>query len=329
MAKKMQGRFQIPEDPSNGPSGWMILILFLIPEFITKGIAVYLLYRRLKNAATRKRLQMFRRYASAIGEQPTTVSLRELSARMDMPTANLASDIQAMIDEGYISGNAYIDHSHMTLHLDPATATTAGEVPVFGVFIDEADRKRTVQQARAAQRAKESAAQPKKEPEEAKMSLRKNQKTTPSAADSDNFEARLREIRELNLSIQDPDVSRRIDRIGELTASIFRVVNEKPEHADEVRKFMNYYLPTTLKLLKSYSLLEKQSYQGGNIRASREKIEEVLDTLVRAFEQLLDRLFRTEAMDVETDITVLETMMASDGLVEPQGGLHVESGAGG
>ena len=137
-----------------------------------------------------------------------------------------------------------------------------------------------------------------------------------TGTESENFEAKLKEIRQLNDEIENGPVSERIDRIGELTASIFRVVREKPERAEEVRKFMNYYLPTTLKLLKSYSLMEKQSYQGENIQASRKKIEEVLDTLVHAFEEQQDRLFRTEALDVETDISVLETMMSSDGLVQ-------------
>ena len=144
--------------------------------------------------------------------------------------------------------------------------------------------------------------------------------------ENEDFENKLREIRHLNDEIQDKAVSDRIDRIGELTASIFRVVREKPEHAEEVRKFMNYYLPTTLKLLKSYSLMEKQSYQGENIQASRKKIEDVLETLVHAFEQQQDKLFQSDALDVETDISVLETMMASDGLLEQQGGLRMGGG---
>ena len=86
---------------------------------------------------------------------------------------------------------------------------------------------------------------------------------------------------------------------------------------------MNYYLPTTLKLLKSYSLMEKQSYQGETIQQSRKKIEDVLATLVHAFEQQQDKLFQSDALDVETDISVLETMMASDGLTEQSRGLHL------
>ena len=109
-------------------------------------------------------------------------------------------------------------------------------------------------------------------------------------------------------------MSQRIDRIGTLTAGIFRVVIEKPEREQDVRKFMNYYLPTTIKLLRSYDLLEDQTYQGENIVESRRKIEEVLDTLIVAYERQLDRLFRNDALDIATDIDVLETMMAGDGL---------------
>ena len=324
MSKKRQGNFQIPDDPPKGPSGLAIFILFIIPEILTKGIAGWLLYKRIRNETLRHRLQLFRRYAHAIGDA-TTVSLRELSARMDTPTSNVASDLQAMIDAGYIRGNAYIDYSHMALHMDPATTgtTVRADEPIISVFIDPGERARTVAAPRVAQPKK---AAPAVDLNKQETPQRKEVKPTPSSTDSESFEAKLRQIRELNEAIQDPDVSERIDRIGELTASIFRVVREKPEHAEEVRKFMNYYLPTTLKLLNSYSLMEKQSYQGENIQASRKKIENVLDTLVKAFEQQQDRLFRTEALNVEADISVLETMMASDGLVEPQGGLHVSGG---
>jgi len=240
-------------------------------------------------------------------------------------------DLQAMIDEGFMGNDAYIDHSHMVLYLNPNMVETRfverGGDQVVNVYITPEDRASTVAAAKATQ-ARSAAAEVRKPPVEAPAKPRRATEPARSTSDPDNFEAKLREIRALNDAIKDPAVSERIDRIGELTASIFRVVQEKPEHAEEVRKFMNYYLPTTLKLLKSYSLMEQQSYQGENIQASRKRIEDVLDTLVRGFEQQQDRLFRTEAIDVETDISVLETMMASDGLVEPQGGLRAGGGRG-
>ncbi len=322
MSKRRYGNnIRIPDDPPSGPGFVGIIILFAIPELITKVIGGYLLYKRIRNETTRRRYQIYRRYASAIADR-ATVSIRGLAAEMGRSTGDVLSDLQAMIDEGMIGGNAYIDRSHMTLYMDASerdTVETEFVNPVVNVFVNADNRAQTVAEAKASQArkdAEEKAAEPKRaRPEPVKNDL-----------DSENLEEKLREIRQLNDEIEDRAVSDRIDRIGELTASIFRVVREKPEHAEEVRKFMNYYLPTTLKLLKSYSLMEKQSYQGENIQASRKKIESVLDTLIHAFEQQQDRLFKTEALDVETDISVLETMMASDGLLDNQGELRAGGG---
>lgn len=131
----------------------------------------------------------------------------------------------------------------------------------------------------------------------------------------------IRQIRHLNDEIDDAAVSERIDRMEQVTASILRTLKERPERAEDARRFMNYYLPATLKLLESYRLMEKQSYQGENIQASRRQIEAVLEKLVSAAEQQQDKLFGSEALDVEAEISVLETMMASDGLIEPRQGM--------
>ncbi len=321
MSKRRYGNnIRVPEDPPGKPSLLAIGILLIVAPPVSTLIGIYLGFKRLRAEWTRKQYQMFRRYANAIGDRDT-ISIRGLAAEMGRSTGDVVSELQTMIDEGMIPGNAYIDRSHMTLYLDSAvrgTVETEFVTPVVNVFVNPDDRAQTVAEARtkAAERAGEAPAAPKHAAPEPRK----------TGTENEDFEAKLREIRQLNDDIQDKAVSDRIDRIGELTASIFRVVREKPEHAEEVRKFMNYYLPTTLKLLKSYSLMEKQSYQGENIQASRKKIESVLDTLTHAFEQQQDRLFKTEALDVETDISVLETMMASDGLLEKQGELRVGGG---
>jgi len=332
MSKKRYGNITIPNDPPESPSFVAIIILFAIPELITKAVGGYLLYKRIKNESTRRRYQMYRRYASAIVSQGREeISIRDLAATLGVSTSAAVSDIQAMIDGGMIPGSAYIDRSHMRLYMEGAPAQAGQRVetqfvdPVINVFVSPEDRQRTVQAAKATQ-AKRAQAEPARQEEAAQPKREGVDLRKKTGTENEDFEAKLREIRQINEEIQDKAVSDRIDRIGELTASIFRVVREKPEHAEEVRRFMNYYLPTTLKLLRSYSLMEKQSYQGENIVASRKKIENVLDTLVHAFEQQQDRLFRTEALDVETDISVLETMMASDGLLEQNGGLRAGGG---
>lgn len=135
----------------------------------------------------------------------------------------------------------------------------------------------------------------------------------PQPEPADAHAAVLMKIRALNDAIDDAAVSERIERIEALTASIFDTVRQRPERADDARRFVNYYLPTTLRLLETYRLMEGQSYQGQTIRESRGKIEDALDQLVSAIEQQQDRLFRSEALDVEAEIQVLETMMRSDG----------------
>ena len=128
-------------------------------------------------------------------------------------------------------------------------------------------------------------------------------------------DAILHKIRHLNDEIDDEAVSERIDRIERVTASILHTLEEHPERTEDARRFINYYLPTTMKLLESYNLMEDQSYQGKNIQTARRRIEDVLDKLVMAAEAQQDKLFRAEAMDVDAEIDALETIMASDGLI--------------
>ena len=312
----------VPEDPPQKPS--LIPIIVLIGVWpIGTLIALYLAYKRGRNALTRRKYQLYRRYANAIGARGM-VSIRELATKTGMAATDVINDLQAMIDQGFIGGEAYIDRAQMMLYMDTNVVQTEFVNPTINIHVNtesKTESRPVVEVDNRAQQTNVNTAKP-AQPEAPKPAPRK------TGTENADFEAKLREIRQLNDEIADDAVSQRIDRIGELTASIFRVVREKPEHAEEVRKFMNYYLPTTLKLLKSYALMEKQSYQGENIQASRKKIEEVLDTLIHAFEQQQDRLFRTEALDVETDISVLETMLRSDGLTEESGGLKLRAGGG-
>lgn len=126
-------------------------------------------------------------------------------------------------------------------------------------------------------------------------------------------------IRWLNEEIEDESISERIEQIERSTDGILQTIQQYPEQAAEAKRFMEYYLPATLKLLESYRVMEKQQYQGENIRVSRQRIEEVMDEIVIAAQRQLDRLFKSKALDVEAEIRVLETMMTSDGLIGNRG----------
>ena len=97
---------------------------------------------------------------------------------------------------------------------------------------------------------------------------------------------------------------------------IFDRVEQNPESVSDIRKLMEYYLPTTIKLLEAYEELDSQPVQGENIISSKQEIEKTLDTLNTAFEKLLDHLFQDTAWDLSSDISVLQTMLAQEGLTD-------------
>jgi len=141
----------------------------------------------------------------------------------------------------------------------------------------------------------------------------KPQKKTAEEEVRENH-AILREIREVNDRIPDPDMSAKIDRIEEITGKILEYQRKNPGKDSELRSFLEYYLPTTLKILKSYAQLDAQGIDGENIRSAKGRIEGMMDKVVEGFEKQLDRLFQAETLDITTDVEVLEQMLRKDGL---------------
>ena len=126
----------------------------------------------------------------------------------------------------------------------------------------------------------------------------------------------LSEMHRLNDSIEDPKISAQIDHMEAVTAKIIAHVVEHPRKLPQIRKFLNYYLPTTLKLLNAYDRMDAAGISGANIDGTMGKIETMMDTVATAFDRQLDALFGDEALDISTDITVLENMMAREGLTD-------------
>lgn len=133
-------------------------------------------------------------------------------------------------------------------------------------------------------------------------------------AGESQYQAILRQLREVNDAIPGEEMSAKIDRLEAITAKIFAAAEKDPEKLPKMRRFMDYYLPTALKLLNAYSQFDSQGGDGEVIRQSKRKIEQTMDVLVEGFENQLDNLFADDALDVEADIRVLQNMMAQDGL---------------
>ena len=122
------------------------------------------------------------------------------------------------------------------------------------------------------------------------------------------------EMKRLDDNIADPGVSADIVRLEQVSEKIFEAVKDQPEKLPQIHKFMDYYLPTTLKLLNAYDRMSAAGVSGENIDGTLNKVEGMMRNIVAAFEKQLDALYGSDALDISTDITVLETMMAQEGL---------------
>ena len=162
-------------------------------------------------------------------------------------------------------------------------------------------------------------AQEAKKQREAEEEIRKQQAGMPKSeidemiAKGDHY---IRMIREANDAIPGEVISQKLDRLEMIVRKIFESVKKHPEQMDEMDKFMEYYLPTTEKLVNAYKEFDALPVKGENVTTSMREIENTLDTIIHAFEQLLDDLFMDAAFDISSDISVLHTMLAREGYKE-------------
>ncbi len=139
----------------------------------------------------------------------------------------------------------------------------------------------------------------------------RREELTPKEA-NEGYSGALRAIRAANDRIPDPVFSEKLDRMENIAGKIFREVEAHPEKQKQASTFFDYYLPTTLKLLGTYTEFEEAGIEGENLRQAKARIESIMDNLLENFEKQLDELYRSEAMDVDADIRVMESMLNRD-----------------
>ena len=175
-----------------------------------------------------------------------------------------------------------------------------------GKKMDEPPKAAAPEQPQPKQAEKKPEPQPEPEPEE----------KLPPELQSVIYQGKraIADIRRLNDEIPDERISAQIDLIERLTAQIFDCVRKNPKKLSQIRQFLNYYLPTTIKLMEQYVTLQNQSLKTENITEGMQKIEDLLDKVIIAFQRQLDALFEADIVDITADIRVMEQMMASEGL---------------
>ena len=243
-------------------------------------------------------IKRFRTYVRELGGKEYC-DIKKLAGRLKKSPKYIAKDLQKMISKGWFREG----------HLDEKGTCLMVTHKAYQQYTDLQEQMR--QKQRSEQEVKEQAEQMRREQAE-------NDSNLPTEAREilRSGEEYIRKIHACNDAIPGEEISAKISRIEMLVDRIFVRVKEEPDTVSDLHKMMQYYLPTTVKLLEAYEQLDSQPVQGENILKSKEEIEKTLDTLNVAFEKLLDNLFQDTAWDVSSDISVLHTILAQEGLTE-------------
>ena len=244
----------------------------------------------------------FNTYKRILG-QKTYCALDKLARSVGKSSSFVRKELSRMIDDGlFLEG-----------HMDKEGRNLITSDETYRNF----EKSRLALEQRQKEEAKAQLAAARSEPEPAPKA--KEKARDPQVQEVlDRGNEFLRQIRKCNDAIPGAEISEKISRIELLVRRIFQRAQTHPEIIPDLKKLMDYYLPMTVKLLNAYADMDAQPVQGETIQASKQEIEATLDTLNLAFEKLLDSVFQDTAMDVSSDISVLQTLLAQEGLVEDE-----------
>ena len=270
----------------------LALPIGIIDLFLVASVALGIKGSRQEGLAKR-----FRRYQQVIGER-TFCLIEELSAAIGKKPKFVQKDLRKMIRDGFFP-QGYLDKKETCLITDQQTYQQY--LQTEKAYEARAQEVQTDGRKAGAQQASASTAAP------------HGSEYQELLAEGQSY---IRHIHTCNDKIEDPVISEKLDRMEMIVTRIFTEAGRNPDVADDLKKMMSYYLPTTKKLLDAYCELDEQPVPGENIETTKQEIAATLDTLNNAFAKLLDDLFEEKAWDISSDISVLNTMLAQEGLTE-------------
>ncbi len=263
------------------------------------------------------RVKRAKRYVSICAGK-SYINIDELAMHLGRSEEKVRKDVRKMIQKG-IFPEGHLDKDETCLMLDDAT---------YREYLSVMRRRKEQQmqeQVRKMQRMQAGSGVPKEEikEEETVFEQRLREGEKKKTADNPELEALIKEgqdcirkLRNMNDHIKGDVISGKLFRLENLLKEIFERVEEHPEQMPQMRKFMSYYLPTTLKLVEAYEDFDGVSSPGEEILSAKTEIEKTLDTINEAFEKLLHKLYQSSVYDITTDAQVLQTMLASEGLTK-------------
>ena len=278
-----------------GSVGNFLTVFFGILSAVLSAVGFTIGIKGTKNIF---RLERFGTYLSALNHREYC-NLSELPEKVKKPAKFILKDIEYMIQKKWFQQG----------HLNKEKTCLIVTDKLYEEYCC-LEQQRAIEQKEAKERAEREQKAREEQIASGKVLSPEVQKVI------DQGDEYIRKIRKCNDDIPGEEISQKIYRIEILVDKIFDRVEQNPKSISDIRKLMDYYLPTTVKLLEAYAQMDAQPVGGENIKSAKKEIEATLDTLNVAFEKLLDDLFQDTAWDVSSDISVLNTMLAQEGLKE-------------
>lgn len=247
-------------------------------------------------------LSRFNRYRKALGTS-THLALEKLARSVGKTEKFVRREVQRMIDKGlFLEGHLDKEETCLITSNETYRNFERSRLELEERQRQQAEEKKLLAAREAAERERKAASAPNAQVQEV----------------LDRGNAFIAKIRSCNDAIPGEEISGKISRMELIVQRIFQRAEQHPEIVPDLKKLMDYYLPMTVKLLTAYVEMDAQPVQGETIQNSKREIEDTLDTLNLAFEKLLDSVFKETALDVSSDISVLNTLLAREGLAEDE-----------
>lgn len=278
--------------------GGVAVAVAVIFVLLTAGSAIMLG----KGCGLQARLNRARRYLK-LARENMYIRLEDLAARTGQSVRKVRRDVRRMLQIG-IFPEGHMDTDETVLVLNDET---------WDRYL--AEQKEYLEKQRLEDAGRQEAVG--EQPEEGK------DLTAEEQIERDGH-AYMNRLRELNIQIPGEIVSNKLYQLDYLLQRIFMVLKEHPEKCPQMRKFMDYYLPTTVKLVESYADFDRAGVQGEHIRTAKAEIEKTMDTINQAFEKLLDDMYQDAAFEAAADAKVLKTLLAQDGYMKSDFSMNTE-----
>ncbi len=283
---------------SNGGGWWVtffVLSLVLLVFLIMIGVG----------CRQKKRLDRAQKYLELAGNNHY-INLSDLALYTNKPFKFVLKEIRKMLEAGHFP-QGHLDNQESCLMLDDK---------IYREYLDLEKQRRLQEREQKAQELRSELSVRKKGNASAETKTVSGTESADAELNAMIAEGQecIRKLRDMNDSIPGEEISAKLFRLENLLKEIFEGLKDHREQRHQMKKFMNYYLPTTLKLVEAYKEFDEMEAQSQEIIEAKQEIEKTLDTINCAFEELLARMYRDTAFDVTTDAQVLTTMLVKEGL---------------